>query len=448
MKINFKKILIGLILLNNNLTVHAEETTNYTYSPEIIADSGILIDANSGAILYEKNKDEINFPASTTKIMTALLVLEDEKFDLNNRVYFSENAIYSTPPGSSHIAMNEDETLTLEEALHGLLLESANEVANALSEYVAGDMDKFVEMMNIRAKELGALNTHFTNAHGFHDKNHYTTAYDLSLIMKEVIKHEEFVKIINTTRYVIPPTEKQELERNLNNSNRLILNGPYFYEYAIGGKTGYTDEARHTLVNYAKKDNMNLISIVLHDEKFPAFQDTIALFDYGFTQFEDVILLKKSEFNKSIDVINSSSETNEIIGSSKLAISQDINIKIPKAIKDKIKQQVNIPTYMKDILLEGEIVGRINFLYENTILTYADILANNTVKLSNESIEAFNQNGLKYTDNKKLITSTIITITSVTGLASVGLLLINNALKKRALKRAKRLNKKNYKYKH
>ena len=253
-KIN--KFIVALLLYIYFFSMAIVPIKIFANDLEINCQSAVLMDKNTGVVIYQKNPDEKKFPASTTKIMTALLVLEKTK-DLNQKIKMSHDAIYNLEPGSSHIAMNEGETLTLEQALYGLLVASANEVANALAEYVSGDIENFCKLMNQRAKELGCKNTNFLNAHGFHNENHYTSAYDLALIMRKATEFQKFNEIINTERYEIPPTEKQSQTRVLYNTDKMIhSNGKYFYKNLIGGKTGYTDEAKHTLVSYAKKDDM------------------------------------------------------------------------------------------------------------------------------------------------------------------------------------------------
>ncbi|MEE1341861.1 MAG: serine hydrolase, partial [Lachnospiraceae bacterium] len=160
--------------------------------PSVYADSAILMDANTGAVLYSKRIHKKQYPASITKIMTTLLALEN--LSPTDTVTFSRNAVYSIEPGSSSIGIDEGEELTVEQCLYGIMLASANEVSNAIAEQVAGDNASFANMMNEKSTELGCVNTHFTNPHGLHDKEHYTTAYDMALIAKEAYQNEEYKK--------------------------------------------------------------------------------------------------------------------------------------------------------------------------------------------------------------------------------------------------------------
>ncbi len=202
--------------------------------PEIISGAATLMDADTGIVLFEQAKDEENYPASITKIMTALITLEQCE-DLDERITFSRQAVFSLPRDASHIAMDEGETLTIRDALYGLLLASANEVANALAEHIAGSVEDFAELMNKRAATLGAINTHFKNPSGLFDAEHVTTAHDMALIMREAVRHDAFNEIIATRRYDIPPTERQPESRPLLNSNSLIQPGRFFNDDVVGG---------------------------------------------------------------------------------------------------------------------------------------------------------------------------------------------------------------------
>ena len=230
---------------------------------DIAAEACILIDADTGIILYEKNSHERLYPASITKVLTTLLAVEYGKFD--ETVTHSHNAVFGIGYGSSHIGMDEGEEVNFRDALYGILLESANEVCMAIAEHIDGDVDTFVEHMNTRAKELGAKDTHFANPHGFHDDNHYTTAYDMSLFVRAAVSNPDFLEIFSTVDHTIPATNKN-VERPLHNKDRMMRpTSEYYYENIIGGKTGYTTEAGNTLVTYAGKDDIKLITVVMND---------------------------------------------------------------------------------------------------------------------------------------------------------------------------------------
>lgn len=254
--------------------------------PEIDAEAAIVMDADSGAILYQKNMDKKEYPASITKIMTSLLAIENSSPE--DTVTFSHDAVFTIEPGSSHIGMRENEKLSMDQSLHALLMASANEVANAISEHVGGgSRDKFIQMMNDRAKEIGCKNTSFQNPHGLHNDNHYTTAYDMALITKEALKHEKFREIISTYSYEIPGTNLIKEKRVFQNHHGMLPQCKYPYEGCIGGKTGFTSMAGHTLVTCAERNGMTLICVIMKSGVV-CYNETKELLNYGFNSFRKV----------------------------------------------------------------------------------------------------------------------------------------------------------------
>ncbi|MBP3728925.1 MAG: D-alanyl-D-alanine carboxypeptidase [Lachnospiraceae bacterium] len=254
-------------------------------APPIQSDYAILMEMKSGAILYEKNARQKAFPASITKIMTGLLTIEN--CALSENVTFSYRATHEIPAGSSHIARTEGEIMTVEECLYGMLVASANEVAQGLAEHISGSLESFASLMTLRAYELGAVNTNFTNAHGFYEAEHYTCAYDMALIMQEALKHETLKSIMGTEKYQIPPTNKHNEITYLQMKHPLLSNVQDMkYPYALAGKTGYTDESLNTLVTYARQGDLDLICVVMHAPGSKATgEDSVALFNYGFQNF-------------------------------------------------------------------------------------------------------------------------------------------------------------------
>ena len=253
--------------------------------PEIRAEYAILMEMKSGTILYEKNARERAYPASTTKVLTALLTMENCKLD--DSVTFSYRATHEIPPDSSTIARTEGEIMTVEECLRGMMISSANEVAQALGEHISGSLESFASLMTLRAFELGAVNSHFSNAHGYYDPEHYTCAYDLALIMREAMKYDVLRTIMGTERSEIPPTNKHSETTYLRMKHPLLSDAQDMkYPYAVAGKTGYTPEAGNTLVTYAKQGDLDLICVVMRDPDSKATgEDSVALFQYGFQNF-------------------------------------------------------------------------------------------------------------------------------------------------------------------
>lgn len=317
--------------LQRAMPVESNEVTNWPVGPTVGAESAILIEAETGTILYSKNIHQKEYPASTTKILTALIA--SERCSLDEIVTFSHDAVFDTPRDSSHIAMDVGQELTMEQCLNAMLIRSANEVCFATAEHITGttDWSVFAEIMNERAKELGCLHSHFANPNGLPDENHYTTAYDLAMIGRAFFANEMLCKITTTRRMEFPATEKLpegKLEVNL---MKIIPGGEYAYEYLVGCKTGYTNEARSCLISCAEKDGMKLICVVMKDEAPYQYEDTISLFNYGFSNF-DKVNVSKSETKYNIEDSDMFYSGNDIFGSSKplLSLSKDDYIILPR----------------------------------------------------------------------------------------------------------------------
>ena len=249
----------------------------------IKSETAVLIEANTGAVLYNKNKDKKMYPASITKIMTGMLALEN--CSLDDTMTASYNSVHSLPYNSSHIALDTGEQISVQDAMYALAIESANDVANIFAEHIAGSNAEFGAMMTERAKEIGAVNTNFTNPHGLPEDSHYTTAYDMALITAQAIKLEGFNTFFNTNRYDMGSTNIRSETRSFWNANNFI-NGYDRVEGLLMSKTGWTEEARHTLVTAAERNGVTLIAVVMYSEhKGDKFDDTMALFDYGFEKF-------------------------------------------------------------------------------------------------------------------------------------------------------------------
>ena len=301
---------------------------DWPVAPEIVGEAALLIEAESGVVLYEKNSKVSMYPASITKLMTALLVLEN--CELDEMVPFSAKAVFSLPAGASHIAINPGEELSVEHCLYGLLLASANEVANALAEHVAGSMDEFAVLMNNRMKELGAKGTNFVNPSGLHADDHYTTCYDMGLLCREIIQDKNFLKINGTASYIIPPTNLQPLKRPINTTHKLLKKGSTNYTGAFGGKTGHTDIAGNTLITFAKRNGMTLICIVMKSDANHVYSDTTALLDYGFSYFKGVnISESESSFDFTQNLINNNDYTLFNNPNPSLSLSEDSYVYIP-----------------------------------------------------------------------------------------------------------------------
>ncbi len=275
-----------LCVINAVIPVHAEE--NWPKMPKVEAPSICVMEISTGTILYERNMDEKNYPASITKIMPALLALENSSLD--EIVTFSEKAVYGNEGDTSHISRDIGEEMTMEECLYGMMLESANECAWAIGEHVGGTMANFTKMMNERAKELGCTNTHFNNPNGLPDEEHWTSAHDMALISAEAYRNETFRVIAGAQSYTIPPTNKHADATPLHNHHLMVYpfhgNYDHLYQYATGGKTGYTNAAGSTLVSFAQKGDMPLVCVVMREKSPDHYTDTRTMFDYCFENFK------------------------------------------------------------------------------------------------------------------------------------------------------------------
>lgn len=264
-----------------------ESDSLWPVGPKIKGKTAIVIDAESGAILYEKKKDKQMYPASITKILTCLLTLEN--CDMKDNVTMSHFAVYNLRYGDAHIGLKEGETISVEDCLYALMLASANEVAYGLSEHIGGSVEGFADMMNNKAKEVGALNSHFVNPNGLPDENHYTTAYDMAMITKAALKYDQFSQIVGTKMHIIGKTKMTNEKRYTNNFHRMLYeDNKEYYSGIIGGKTGYTEESGNTLVTIAERDGRKLICVVLKSKKI--YEDTKDLLDFGFEKFKSVTI--------------------------------------------------------------------------------------------------------------------------------------------------------------
>ncbi|MCL2404074.1 MAG: D-alanyl-D-alanine carboxypeptidase [Defluviitaleaceae bacterium] len=348
--------------------------------PRYTSAATIIMDADTGLVLYGSDHNTAHFPASVTKVMTALLVLE-HVHDLSERIEFSHNAVFSIPRNSSHIAMDVGETLTVMQALYGLMLSSANEVSIALAEHVAGTVYEFVDLMNRRAESLGATNTNFENPSGLHGTMHITTAYDMALIMREAVNHPVFVEVISTLRYSIPPTERQPYSRPLLNTNRLIQAGSYFNEWVVGGKTGWTHAARHTLVTYAVRDGRRLIIVTLNSEGGGTFRDTLALMSFGFSMpFEERLVFESGIYTRRVPVYQDIDGRPLNIGYVAVQADDDLHFKLPADFDIReLRYELSLPERIAPPVLAGDIVGQVVVYIQNLRAGELNLIAQNLV---------------------------------------------------------------------
>lgn len=352
-------------------------TYEVSYADELnlSGEAAILIDADTGQILYEKNPHMKLHPASTTKIMTGILAIELGKLD--DIVTVDDEVVRLTD--GSHIALEPDERLKFEDLLYALMIESANDSALAIAKHISGSIDEFVNLMNEKAKELGALNTNFINPNGLSHENHLTTAYDLSLIAQYAMKNQLFREIVSNYTYTIPTTNKKDEERYLKSNNRLLYSTirinvdgnsvPIKYEGANGIKTGYTQAAQNCLVASANRGNQNLIAVVLKANGREVFADVHKLFNYGFNNFAKANMAIKNYFIENIEVENG------IIPIVAGVIKEDLFVTIPKGTMDNIEKKISIKEEIIAPVEKGEVLGKVEYYLDGQLLGQADIVS-------------------------------------------------------------------------
>lgn len=343
--------------LRKSLPIQSNQIENWPDGPAIGAEAAILMEANTGTILYEKNINEKLYPASTTKILTCLIATE--RTSLSDVITMSDDAVFSVPIDGSKIYLDVGDQITMDQALQAVLIASANDAANGIAEFIGGSLDGFADIMNKRAEELGCTNSHFVNSNGLHDENHYTTAYDLATIGRAFFSNELLCKYASTRRLHLEPTDTQSKDIIENSKNKLYAGMEYEYEYLVGSKTGYTDLSRQTLVSCAEKNGMKLICVILKEESPYQYEDTISLFDYGFGNFQ-IVNIAESDSEYVINNANFFTTGNDIFGSSKpiLSLNQKDYIILPNTADLKDVQS----SISYDVTEENQI-ALINYTY-------------------------------------------------------------------------------------
>ena len=362
-----RKFILIMLTILSVLCLPVRPVMALTEPPAIVGVGGVVIDAELGTVLFDKFKDEKLEPASTTKVMTALLTLE--KLDLDKKVIIDEETSFT--PGS-RIYLLEGEEVTVDQLLHALLIESANDAALALAKEISGSVEEFAKLMNQRAKELGAENTNFVNPHGLHQEGHLSTAYDLALIAREAMKNPVFREYVLTYQYTIPATNKQPT-RYLYNTNRLIYDGltkvdaagvlrPAKYEGATGIKTGYTPEAGGCLVASASRDGSEFISVVLKSTDLGRFGDSIALLDFAFANYKSVVAVKAGDDMGTIPVRGGA------VRQATLVLERDGGVTLPREASEEIVTTKTIlDEKIKAPVTKGQKIGVVE-VYEGDVL--------------------------------------------------------------------------------
>lgn len=333
--------------------------------PEIKADGAILMDAKTGQVLFERNAYKHLAPASTTKIMTAILAIESGKLD--EKTTISKNAA-STPGSTMHLA--EGQIISLRELLTGLMLRSGNDGAIAIAEFIAGSVDAFVDRMNQKANELGAYNTYFRNPHGLSAPGHHSTAFDLAWLTRYAMNNPTFAEIVNTrhTRIDFQDSRGKEQERSLKNTNKLL----WMLEEADGVKTGTTSEAGPCLVSSATKNNQRLIAVTLHDTS--RWEDSQKLLEWGFDNFS------LFEYANAGSILGSVRVEGGLQENLNAALSTDAVMVAEGNAADKVGVQLDLPNTIKAPVYQGQKIGEVNFRIGDQIVKSFDLVAERSVE--------------------------------------------------------------------
>lgn len=399
----FKKIYKSIFLMlfvfsyfNTNISYAL--TYNYTNNASdlnIAADSAILMDAKTNTILYSKNIDSPHYPASITKLLTALIIVEN--CDLDEQLTFSHNAVYNVESNSSNAGYDEGDVTSVKDALYALLIKSANEAANALAEHCSGSIEEFCNLMNKKAEELGCTNSHFNNPSGLNDPKHYTTAHDYAIISAAALNNKTVYDIASSTYYKLPPSKK--------NPDGLIITAHHsmmkkkdskYCEYVKAGKTGYTTLAGNTLVTYAQKDDMCLIVVILQSNQ-THYSDTQTLINYGFNNFKTVPISNFTNKYKNIAQelnISYDNKTAVFLDDSgfitlpKNANEDEVTVSVDGDIKEEEKK-INDDTLLK---------ANIDLSYQNTKLGVCKVFEN-IKNLDDSTISLVNDNTNKKADS-------------------------------------------------
>lgn len=273
------------------------------------------MDFKTGTILYSKNSDEKMYPASTTKILTAIIALE--KCNLNDIVTVSNSAISAIPAGYSSAYLSEGEEISVNDLITVFLVHSANDAGYILAEHISGSIDKFAKLMNEKALEIGCKNTHFTNPSGIHDENHYTTTNDLALIARYCMQNSKFRDIVSMKTCTINSTNKFGVRKYTNTNDLINPSSKYYLEECIGIKTGYTAQAKNCLISACSKNNIGLICVVLGANQLKngessRYEDSINLFKYGYSNYSIKTFANKDDVVKSIEIKNGSKDSRNL----------------------------------------------------------------------------------------------------------------------------------------
>ena len=356
------------------------------------AKSALLMDMHSGRVLYSKNLDERVFPASTTKIMTGILAIENA--NMEDTVSAPYEALKDITLEDSQMGVLVGENLTVEQLIKSTLIYSANDSANVLAVHIGGSIDNFVEMMNRKAQELGMTNTHFANTCGMHDDDHYTTARDLAILAKYAMRNDTFREIVRMPIYKIPPTNKYMMERILVNTNLFLGTSRSTYHYyppAIGIKTGHTSQSGYCLVSAAAYDNMEFLAIVMGcpdedtGEQAYSYIDSKTLFEFGFNNYMYQDIAKVGDITADSKVYEAKNDMRVAV-----TVESDLSALIPKqdGSKDNIRIVTDMPEQINAPVSKGDALGTISYYYNDVPIASSTLIATQDIE-RNELLHIF-----------------------------------------------------------
>ena len=381
------KKLINIFLIFTIISTTFIINKNYSYAENdidlhIYSDAVILIENQTGKTLYEKNSEQKMYPASTTKILTAILAIE--KGNLSDKVTVTKSAIAQMKSGYSAAYLSEGEIISVEELLEVLLVHSANDASNVLAEYISGSIENFVNLMNEKAIQLGCTNTHFVTTNGLHDDNHYTTAKDLAIITRYCMQNETFRKIVSMKKCVIPATNKSN-ERIYKNTNDLIIpSSVYYYPGCIGIKTGFTSEAKNCLISACSKNGLQVIAVVLgssvtENHKSARYVDSKTLYDYTYSNYSIQNIAKASSIIKTIEVKNATDETKSL----DLKLEKELNVLLNNKDKENIQTEIIINDNISAPIATNAVMGNITYTVGNDKYTINLLASHDVVRKEN-----------------------------------------------------------------
>ena len=374
-----KRLLIVLLIIF--ITIPANITKAETSEElDLHSQAAVLIDSATGKILYDKNAKEKMYPASTTKILTSIIIIEN--CNLDDKVLVNRSSLLPIPSGYTTCNLQPDEEISVKDLLTAFLVVSANEAGYVLAEYYAGSISNFAELMNKKAEEIGCENSHFVNPSGIHNEDHYSTAYDLSLIARYCMQNETFRKIVSIQSCTIAATNKSDV-RKLTNTNDLINpSSKYYIEDCIGIKTGFTTAAQNCLISGFSKNGLELISVVLGASSTGSgesirYTDTKALYKYGYSNYSLKTIIKQNDVIQNIEIPNGSKETKNL----NLVAEKDF-VSLVKLGKEIENPTITINENLSAPIMKNDTVGTITYVIDG--IEYSqNLVAQNNVEKNN-----------------------------------------------------------------